>query len=324
MSRPGTAWQGLEGADSVPRSGADTVIRAAAGVTVAGLAGIAGAISYSHMRVLATAHGETGWQGHAFPLSVDGIEIVASLVLLADRRTGQRSGWLPWAALAAGTTASPAANVAAASAGLVGRVVAGWPALALLTAVKLLSEMLGRRHGADRPGTADNHRILPEDRPRLRDGGDGPALGAAQDAGHGGVAAAAARNRRDDDAGTGVRDGTASGRGDDDRETVTMAERGTGTAARWGTGTAADVAALLPVARAARDHLSEMGAVLTCDSLAAQLRRDGHAMRNARVSQLLTALKHEAIDTDNADAAVGLSRAGRRSADPGVALQPGR
>lgn len=56
--------------------------------TVAGLAGIAGAISYSHMRQLAAAHGDTGWHAHAFPLCVDGVEIVASLVLLADRRRG--------------------------------------------------------------------------------------------------------------------------------------------------------------------------------------------------------------------------------------------
>jgi hypothetical protein len=39
------------------------------------------------MPTLALAHGETGWQAHALPLSVDGIEIMASLVLLADRRT---------------------------------------------------------------------------------------------------------------------------------------------------------------------------------------------------------------------------------------------
>lgn len=41
-------------------------------------------ISCSHMRQLAAAHGDTGWHAHAFPLSVDGVEIVASLVLLAD------------------------------------------------------------------------------------------------------------------------------------------------------------------------------------------------------------------------------------------------
>lgn len=63
---------------------ADRCVRSAAGVTVAALAGIAAAISYSHMRTLAASHGETGWQAHTFPLSVDGIEIVASLVLLAD------------------------------------------------------------------------------------------------------------------------------------------------------------------------------------------------------------------------------------------------
>ncbi len=138
MSRPGTSTQAPVNPVSAPANRMDTCIRAAAGVTVAGLAGIAGAISYSHMRELAAAHGETGWQGHAFPLSVDGIEIVASLVLLADRRTGERSGWLPWAALAAGTTASLAANVA-------------WPAFALLVAVKLLSGLLEHRRDVDRP-----------------------------------------------------------------------------------------------------------------------------------------------------------------------------
>jgi hypothetical protein len=82
--------------------------------TVAGLAGIAGAIGYSHMRRLAAAHGDTGWHAHAFPLSVDGVEIVASLVLLADRRADRKSGWLPWAALTIGTAASLAANIATA------------------------------------------------------------------------------------------------------------------------------------------------------------------------------------------------------------------
>ena len=63
----------------------DRWISRAAAATVAALAGIAGAISYSHMRQLAVDHGQAGWHAHAFPLSVDGIEIVASLVLLADQ-----------------------------------------------------------------------------------------------------------------------------------------------------------------------------------------------------------------------------------------------
>src|SRR5450755_1747296 len=80
------------------------------------------------MRELAQAHGNTGWHAHTLPLSVDGAEIVASLVLLADRRTGRRSGWLPWAALLIGTAARLAANVATARPGTISRIIAGWPA----------------------------------------------------------------------------------------------------------------------------------------------------------------------------------------------------
>src|SRR6185437_6380979 len=82
---------------------------------------------------------QAGWHAHAFPLSVDGIEIVASLVLLTDHRHGRRSGWLPWAALAVGTAGSLAANVSTAGPGMISRIIAGWPALALLIAGKLLS-----------------------------------------------------------------------------------------------------------------------------------------------------------------------------------------
>ncbi len=143
-------------------SRADRAIRAAAGSAVGLLAGIAGAVSYAHMRVLADDHGETGWRGHAFPLSVDGIEVVASLVLLADRRVGHRSGWLVWAALAAGTAASMAANVAVGASDPVGRVVAGWPAFALLLSIKLLSGLI-ERPGTD-SATAPNQSAVIADR----------------------------------------------------------------------------------------------------------------------------------------------------------------
>jgi hypothetical protein len=111
---------------------ADQWIRRTATVTVVGLAGIAGTLSYSHMRQLAEAHGQAGWHAHTLPLSVDGVEIVASLVLLADRRASRQSGWLPWAALIIGTAASLAANVATAQPTAISRLITGWPALALL------------------------------------------------------------------------------------------------------------------------------------------------------------------------------------------------
>jgi Protein of unknown function (DUF2637) len=73
-------------------SGTDKAARVLTGLTLAGLAGVAGAISFSHMTELAAEHGQTGWRALAFPVSVDGLEIVASLFLVAQRRAGRRVG----------------------------------------------------------------------------------------------------------------------------------------------------------------------------------------------------------------------------------------
>jgi hypothetical protein len=265
---------------------ADVWIRRTAGVTVAGLAGIAGALSYSHMRQLAEAHGNTGWHAHTLPLSVDGVEIVASLVLLADRRTGCRSGWLPWAALIVGTAASLAANVATADPGAISRVIAGWPALALLIAVKLLSGMLEHRDFGD-----DVSAVLV---PAADVGGAGPGEPAHPETSWSApVPTAPTRpaGRRDarrspsrDDA------GQATIRSQASRPAVATAEsKGhrpgparPGSARQAGTGTvpvpATGTAALLPAARAAWDDLRRDGCPLTRDALAARLRRDGHAI----------------------------------------------
>lgn len=243
---------------------------------------------------------------------MDGIEIVASLVLLADRRCGRRSGWLPWAALAAGTTASLAANVAAADTGPAGRVIASWPAFALLVAVKLLSGMLEHRRGLDRPPGIQDPPADRHDRPVVvipGGGGDdhgtppGPMSGrgvpaASATAGTAGLAGTRAvphpvpGNGLTSHLGAGT--GTPPGRGPgtepgDGKRPITAASAGRGT----GRGTEPDIAALLPAARAARDRVLGRGSVLTRDTLAAQLRRDGHPVRNARVSQLLTALRYQ-------------------------------
>jgi hypothetical protein len=148
---------------------ADRIIVGAAGATVVVLAGVAGAISYSHMAELARSHGEVGWRAHAFPISVDGIEVVASLVLLAHRRGGTRAGWLPWAALAAGTAASVAANVAVGASDPVGRLVAGWPAVALLVAIKLLSGLLDAHGRSADPGPSPNGPDAPGPRQAVDD-----------------------------------------------------------------------------------------------------------------------------------------------------------
>jgi len=250
-------------------SRADTAIRAGAGVTVLALAGIAGAISYSHMTGLAEAHGEHGWRGHAFPLSVDGVEVVASLVLLADRRAGRRSGWLPWAALVAGTAASFSANIAVGGADWIGRAVAGWPAFALLVAVKLLFGLLDHRPAvpaaatpartdhAGRPTVSGTVPVADDAGLIVGDGVDVGADGRAQ-----------ARTVPDDvDGGD---DGDAGGDG------------GEGAARAGGAPPELEVSALMPAARSAGAALARDGRALTREALARQLRAEGHAASNAR------------------------------------------
>ena len=118
------------------------------GATVAAVvavAGIAGAISYGHMHDWASANGEPSWRALLFPLSVDGLLIAASVVLLADSRSGRSADWLAYLLAGLGAAVSVAANVAhdwtdpvAATA------IAGWPPLALLGSYELLMRLLRR------------------------------------------------------------------------------------------------------------------------------------------------------------------------------------
>jgi hypothetical protein len=219
------------------------------------------------MRQLAQDHGQAGWHAQAFPLSVDGIEIVASLVLLADRRAGRKSGWLPWAALAIGTAGSLAANVATAGPGIISRIIAGWPAVALLIAVKLLSGIL-------------EHRVAAE--PTIVRAGD-PARSPTQIALYSLPAGPA-----DTPSSSPHR---AHSRVDHPRPTARQVKRAPGKPARR------EIAVLEQAACAVRDQLHRDGRRLTRDALATGLRAAGHPVRNARLTQLLAALRAEPTPT---------------------------
>lgn len=251
----------------------DKWISRTAAVTVAGLAGIAGALSYSHMRQLAEDHGQAGWHAHAFPLSVDGIEIVASLVLLADRRAGHRAGMLPWAALIIGTAGSLAANVATAGPGAVSRIIAGWPAVALLIAVKLLSGILGQ-HATARPDTVPSRLASDQNT-------SDPSSAAA-------VPMPSRRSSIPRSQTTGVLPGPRGSTG-------THGTRPTAGTESVVIPDLAAIADLLPAARAARDELHHGGQRLTRDALGARLRDNGHSVRNSYLTQLLQALRTETI-----------------------------
>jgi Protein of unknown function (DUF2637) len=58
------------------------------------------------MHLLVELHGQPGWVAALTPLSVDGMIVAASTTLLADSRSGNRGGLLPWALLVAGSAAS--------------------------------------------------------------------------------------------------------------------------------------------------------------------------------------------------------------------------
>ncbi len=260
---------------------------------------MAGAISFSHMTELAAEHGQTGWRALAFPISVDGLEIVASLFLVTQRRAGRRAGVLPWVALGVGTAASLAANVAVGGHDLIGRALAGWPAVALLVSIKLLFSMFD--HGDD-------------DRLIVRDDQRPSAPGAAVP-------------------------GTVPGTGPDDQASAgtVPAERTNGTGpspAVADGGTAVPnghrdpapgasvmpvdiraVAGLTPAARAARAALATQGRPLSRNALADRMRNDGHAVSNARASLLLRIIRADEASSPVARSA-DVTRTGELGDEP--------
>lgn len=140
------------------RARTDKLLLILTALFVGGLAIVAGAISFAHMRELALEHGQLGWKSLAFPISVDGLEIVASLYLVAQRRAGRPTGWIPWIALIVGTAASLAANVAVGGADPIGKALAGWPAVSMLVSIKLLFAMIDHTKDDQRTTVRDDQR----------------------------------------------------------------------------------------------------------------------------------------------------------------------
>lgn len=122
--------------------------RRIATAAVIAVAAVAATSSFAHQMELAEMAGEE-WRAALWPISIDGMVVASSMVLLSRRRAGEPAGALTWLALLAGVGASLAANVAAAEPTLLGRAVAGWSPLALL----LSFEMLLRIRSTKRPAS---------------------------------------------------------------------------------------------------------------------------------------------------------------------------
>ncbi|MFC0530258.1 DUF2637 domain-containing protein [Phytohabitans kaempferiae] len=255
---------------------------------VGGLAFVAGAVSFAHMRELALHHGQLGWKSYAFPISVDGLEIVASLYLVAQRRAGRPTGWIPWIALIVGTLASLAANVAVGGADPIGKALAGWPAVSMLVSVKLLFSMIDHTRVDQRMTVRDDQRTSPTvpDVP-------GTVQQTRRDDPTPSGTVRAERTEATNLSATSLTDAPAQATLD------TPGDAGRGAAGRAGdSGRVApvdirSVAHLVPAARAALAVLHREGRSLSRDALANAMREDGNGVSNERASLLLKILRAE-------------------------------
>jgi hypothetical protein len=294
---------------------------------VGGLAIVAGAISFAHMRELALDHDQLGWKSYAFPISVDGLEIVASLYLVAQRRAGRPTGPIPWVALIVGTAASLAANVAVGGADPIGKALAGWPAVSMLVSIKLLFSMIDHTKVDQRTTVRDDQRTsgtVPDVPGTVRQTGWDDTAPSGTVAGE--------RTNTTAPSATGPADRPADATGG--------TWGGAGRPSPGGTGEMGDrevpldiraVAHLIPAAREARATLATQGRSLSRDGLADAMREDGTGVSNERASLLLKILKAEQDptpigpapirphpeDLDSPSEVPGRSHRDSRAAEPG-------
>jgi hypothetical protein len=114
------------------------------GVVLA-VAAFAAVVSYSHVYDLGRLHGQSGTAARLLPLSVDGLILAASLVLLQSARSGRSAPRLARAMLALGVGATVAANAAYGAAwGTLGILISAWPAASFIGAAEMLFVMIRR------------------------------------------------------------------------------------------------------------------------------------------------------------------------------------
>jgi hypothetical protein len=121
----------------------DRLILWAAAVSVLTVTAIAVVISYGHTYELVLRYGESGTTAKVLPLTVDGLIATCSLVLLDCARRNRRPPWHAWALLALGMAATLGANIDhGLNHGLIGALVAGWPAIVAIGAFELLIRLI--------------------------------------------------------------------------------------------------------------------------------------------------------------------------------------
>jgi len=133
----------------------DRVIRFATAAVVCAVAAFAAVVSYSHIYGLGRAHGQDGTAARLLPLSVDGLILAASLVLLHEARNDRDAPPLARLMLWLGIGATIGANIAFGTGyGLLGALISAWPAVAFIGSVEIATQLVRRVRGPQAPTSA--------------------------------------------------------------------------------------------------------------------------------------------------------------------------
>ena len=141
----------------LPASSIDRAIRLSTAAAVLAVAAIAAYVSYWHAYAVVRAHGETGITARLEPATIDGLVYASSMLMLYAARhrvpVPSLARWLLGLGIAATITANMSQGW---SHGLVGAVVAAWPAVSLVGSYELLV-WLTRTSGAVERGPSAEH-----------------------------------------------------------------------------------------------------------------------------------------------------------------------
>ena len=126
----------------------DRMIRFTTAAVVCAVAAFAAVVSYSHIYGLGRDHGQDGTAARLLPLSVDGLILAASLVLLHEARNDRDAPALARFILWLGIGATIGANIAyGAGYGLPGALISAWPAVGFVGTVEIAMQLVRRARG---------------------------------------------------------------------------------------------------------------------------------------------------------------------------------